>query len=126
MLVCVCVLLSQPSHCRDLLYVKCLCVLSCYLSPVIVEICYMLNACVCVVLLSQPSIVEICYILNVCVCVSCYLSPVIVEICYILNVCVCCPVISAQYCRDLLYIKCLCVCVVLLSQPSHCRDLVIC
>ena len=44
--VCVCVVpLSQPSS-RDLLYVKCLCVLSRYLSPV-VEICYMLNVCVC-------------------------------------------------------------------------------
>ena len=39
------VLLSQPSS-RDLVYVKCLCVLSRYLSPV-VEICYMLNVCVC-------------------------------------------------------------------------------
>ena len=44
MFVCV-VPLSQPSS-RDLLYVKCLCVLSRYLSPV-VEICYMLNVCVC-------------------------------------------------------------------------------
>ena len=109
MFVCV-VPLSQPSS-RDLLYVKCLCVLSRYLSPV-VEICYMLNV-VCVVPLSQP-VVEICYMLNVCVCcpvisassrdllyVKClcvlsrYLSPV-VEICYMLNVCACCPVISAQ------------------------------
>ena len=37
--------LFQPSS-RDLLYVKCLCVLSRYLSPV-VEIYYMLNVCVC-------------------------------------------------------------------------------
>ena len=131
MFVCV-VSLSQPSS-RDLLYVKCLCVLSRYLSPV-VGICYMLNVCVCclvitaqqkrsvisqmfvcVVSLSQPSssdllyvkclcmlsryhspVTEICYMLNVCVCVlSRYLSPV-VEICYMLNVCVCCLVISAQ------------------------------
>ena len=51
MFVCV-VPLSQPSS-RDLLYVKCLCVLSRYLSPV-VEICYMLNVCVCyLVILAQ-------------------------------------------------------------------------
>ena len=43
MFVCV-VLLSQPSS-NDLLYVKCLCVLTCYLNPV-VDICYMLNVCV--------------------------------------------------------------------------------
>ena len=35
-----------PVQFRDLLYVKCLCVLSRYPSPV-VEICYMLNVCVC-------------------------------------------------------------------------------
>ena len=70
MFVCV-VPLSQPSS-RDLVYVS-LCVLSCYLSPV-VEICYYVK-CLCVL--------------------SRYLSPV-VEICYMLNVCVCCPVISAQ------------------------------
>ena len=34
----------SPSS-RDLLYVKCLCMLPRYLSPV-VEICYMLNVCV--------------------------------------------------------------------------------
>ena len=39
------ILLSQASS-KDLLYVKCLCVLSCYLS-LAVEICYMLNVCVC-------------------------------------------------------------------------------
>ena len=72
MFVCV-VSLSQSSG-RDLLYVKCLCVLSRYLSQ----------------------IVEISYMLNVCVMLSRYLSPV-VEISYILNVCVCCFVISAQY-----------------------------
>ena len=109
MFVCV-VPLSQPSG-RDLLYVKCLCVLSRYLSPV-VEICYMLNVCVCcpvisvvvyymlnvcvcVVPLSQPSSRDLLYVKCVCV-LSRYLSPV-VEICYMLNVCVCCPVISAQW-----------------------------
>ena len=71
MFVCV-VPLSQPSS-RDLVYVKCLCVLSRYLSPV-VEI-WLYVKCLCVL--------------------SRYLSPV-VEICYMLNVCVCCPVISAQ------------------------------
>ena len=50
--VCVCVLLSKPSG-RDLLYVKCLCVLSRYLCPV-VEICCMLNVCVyCPVISAQ-------------------------------------------------------------------------
>ena len=71
MFVCV-VPLSQPNS-RDLLYVKCLCVL-----------------------LSQP-IVEICYMLNVFMC--CYLNP-IVEICYMLNVCVCFP-LSQPNSRDL-------------------------
>ena len=71
--VCVCVVsLSQPSS-RDILYVKCLCVLSRYLSPV-EEICYHVK-CLCVL--------------------SRYLSPV-VEIAYMLNVYVCCLVISAQ------------------------------
>ena len=72
MFVCV-VSLSQPSS-RDLLYVKCLCVLSRYLRPV-VEICYMLNV-VCVVSLSHPSskdlLCVVSYMLNVCVlsCIS--------------------------------------------------------
>ena len=84
MFVCV-VSLSQPSS-RDLLYVKCLCVLSRYLSPV-VEICYMLNFCVgCLVITAQQ---KRSVISQMCVCVlSRYLSPV-VEITYILNVCVC-------------------------------------
>ena len=90
MFVCV-VSLSQPSS-RDLLYVKCLCVLSRYLNPV-VEICYMLNV-VCVVSLSQPSSRDLLYVKCLCV-LSRYLNPV-VEICYMLNVCVCCLVISAQ------------------------------
>ena len=71
-----------------MLYVKCVCVLSRDLSPVVViingfGICYML----------KPS--------GVCV-LSRYLSPVVViingfGICYMLNVFVCCPVISAQW-----------------------------
>ena len=88
MFVCV-VSLSQPSS-RDLLYVKCLCVLSSYLSPV-VEICYMFVGGVS---LSQPSSRDLLYVKSLCV-LSRYLSPV-VEICYMLNVCVCCLVISAQ------------------------------
>ena len=77
MFVCV-VSLSQCGS-RDLLYVKCLCVLSRCPSAV-VEICYMLNVicCLCVVSLSQCSsrdlYVEICYMLNVCVC--CLVIPV--------------------------------------------------
>ena len=71
--------LSHPNS-REwyLLYVKCLCVLSRYLTPVVENgICIMLNVCVCVV--------------------SRYLSPVVENgICYMLNVCVCCLVISAQ------------------------------
>ena len=90
MFVCV-VSLSQPSS-RDL-YVKCLCLLSHYLSTV-VEICYMLNVCMCVVSLSQSSSRDLLYVKCLCV-LSRYLSPV-VEICYMLNVCVCCLVISAQ------------------------------
>ena len=69
MFVCV-VPLSQPSS-SDLLCVKCLRVLSRYLSPVVV-ICYVLNVCVCVVPLSVVDLL----------CVKC--------------LCVCCPVISAQ------------------------------
>ena len=78
-----------------MLYVKCLYVLSRYLNPV-VEICYMLNVCVCVVSLSQLSSRDLLYAKCVCVCVlSRYLNQV-VEICYMLNVCVCCLVISVQ------------------------------
>ena len=86
------VLLYQPSS-RHLLYVKCLCVLSRYLSPV-VEICHMLNDRVLSRCLSP--VVEICYMINVCV-LSRYLNPV-VEICYMLNVCVCCLAISDVIC----------------------------
>ena len=72
--------LSQPSS-REwyLLYVKCLCLLSRYLIPVVEN--------------------GVCYLLYVkCLCVlSRYLSPVVENgICYMLNVCVCCLVISAQ------------------------------
>ena len=82
-----------------------LCVLSRYLSPV-VEICYVLNVCVCVVPLSQPCSRDLLCVKCLCVCcsrdllcVKClyvlsrYLSPV-VEICYVLNVCKCLCVLS--------------------------------
>ena len=72
MFVCV-VSLSEPSS-RDLLYVKCLCVLSRYLSPV-AEICYMFNVCVCVVQLSEPSSRDLLYVKCLCV-LSRYLGPV--------------------------------------------------
>ena len=55
MFVCV-VSLSQPSSGEwYLLYVKCLCALSRYLSPVVENgICYMLNVCVyCLVISAQ-------------------------------------------------------------------------
>ena len=93
--------LSQPSS-REwyLLYVKCLCLLSRYLVPVVENgICYMLNVCVLsVVSLSQPSSREWYLLYAKCLCVlSRYLSPVVENgICYMLNVCVCCLVISAQ------------------------------
>ena len=70
MFVCV-VSLSQSSS-RDLLYVKCLCVLSRCPSAV-VEICYMLNV-LCVLSRYPSAVVEICYMLNVCVC--CLVVPV--------------------------------------------------
>ena len=70
MFLCV-VSLSQCSS-RDLLYVKCLCVLSRYPSAV-VEICYMLNV-LCVLSRCPSAVVEICYMLNVCVC--CLVVPV--------------------------------------------------
>ena len=79
----------------QMLYVKCLCVLSRYLSPV-VEICYMLNVCVCIVSSSQPSSRDLLYVKCLCV-LSRYLSP-IVEICYMLNVCVCCLVTPDVIC----------------------------
>ena len=41
-----CVVLLSKFTIRDVLYVKCLRVLSCYLSSVL-EMCYMLNVCVC-------------------------------------------------------------------------------
>ena len=76
MFVCV-VSLSQPSS-RDLLYVKCLCVLSRYLNPV-VEICYMLNVVCVLSRYSQPSSRDLLYVKCLCV-LSRYLNPV-VEIC---------------------------------------------
>ena len=94
-----------------MIYVKYLCVLSCYLSPV-VGICYVICLCVkscylghvvkndicymfvCVVLLSQPSSRDLLSVKCLCV-LSCYLRHVVKnDICY------------------------MCVCVVLLSQPS--------
>ena len=66
--VCV-VSLSQPSS-REwyLLYAKCLCVLSRYLIPIVRMVCYML--CLCVLSRYLSPVVEngICYMLNVCVC----------------------------------------------------------
>ena len=56
------VALSQPSG-RGLLYVKCLCELSRYHSPVVV--CYMLN--VCEFSRYHSPVVEVCDMLNVCV-----------------------------------------------------------
>ena len=102
MFVCV-VSLPQPSS-RDVLYVKCLCALSRYLSRAVemcymlnlspsVEMCYMINVC-CVVSLSQPSSRDVVYVKCLCVLPR-YLSPV-VEMCYMLHICVCCLVISAQ------------------------------
>ena len=82
MFVCV-VSLSQPSS-RDLLYPKCLCVLSGYVKCL----------CVCVVSLSQPSSRDMLYVKCLCV-LSRYLS-LVVEICYMLNVFVCSLVITAQ------------------------------
>ena len=69
MFVCV-VLFSQ------MLYVKCLCVLFCYLR------CYMLNVCVCCVCYLR------CYMLNVCVC--CLLSQMLYVKCLcVLFKCLC-------------------------------------
>ena len=70
---------------RVLLYVKCLCELSRYHSPV-VEVCYMINAYVRVVSLYVKCLCEL----------SRYHSPV-EEVCYMLNVCASCPVITAQW-----------------------------
>ena len=73
-----------------LLYVKCLCLLSRYLSPVVVGhmngvlsryLLEMLLMFVCVVSLSQPSSSGICYMLNVCVCCLVISVPVVICIC---------------------------------------------
>ena len=81
MFVCA-VSLSHPNS-REwyLLYVKCLCLLSRYLSPVVENgICYMLNVCVCCLVISVPVVENgICYMLNIFV--SRYLSPVVSVIC---------------------------------------------
>ena len=84
--VCVCCLVISDVICYmfvcvvllyQMLYVKCLCVLSCNIR------CYMLNVCVCVL-----SCYTRCYNVK-CLCVlSRYIR------CYMLNVCVCCLVIS--------------------------------
>ena len=87
--------LSHPNS-REwyLLYVKCLCLLSRYLSPSSRE--WHLLYVKSVVSLSQSSSNGICYMLNLCL-LSRYLSPVVENgICYMLNDCVCCLVISAQ------------------------------
>ena len=83
----------------EMIYVKCLCVLSPYLR------CYLLNVCVScnesVVSSSQMLYVKcLCVVVSLsqmlyvkCLCVlSRYLR------CYMLNVCVCCPVISDVIC----------------------------
>ena len=75
----VCVVSFSQSSLTDLLYIKCLCVLSRYLS-LVVEICYMLNVCVCVVSLSLLSSRDLLYVNCLCL-LSHYLSPV-VEIYY--------------------------------------------
>ena len=78
----------------QMLYVKCLRVLSRYLR------CYMLNVCVCCLVISDVicqmfvCVVSLSQMLYVkCLCVlSRYLR------CYMLNVCVCCLVISDVIC----------------------------
>ena len=68
-------MLNQPSLCVlsrylspvvEICYVKCLCVLSRYLSPV-VEI-WLYVKCLCVLSRYLSPVVEIWYMLNVCVC----------------------------------------------------------
>ena len=97
MFVCI-VSFSQPSSGEwYLLYVKCLCVLSRYLSHVVEN--------------------GICYMLNVLCVLSRYLGPVVVEnfvsvICwYLLKMFVCIVSLSQPSSREwyLLYVKCLCV-----------------
>ena len=71
---------------------------------------------VCVVSLSQPSVVEICYMLNVCVCclvisAQCSRDLLYVKCLCVLSKCLCVCVVSLSQpsSRDLLYVKCLCV-----------------
>ena len=63
------------------------CVLPRHICPV-VEICYMLNVCVCVcvVPLYQHSSIYMLYVQ--CLCVLPRYLRTVVEICYMLNVCV--------------------------------------
>ena len=101
MFVCVASLSQQSS--RDLSYVICLCVLPRYLSRV-VEICHMLYACLCCLVISaeqQRSV--ICYML---VCVASLSQQSSREICYMF---VCVASLSQQSSRDLSYVICLCV-----------------
>ena len=91
--------LSHPNSSEwYLLYVKCLCLLFRYLSPVVEKgISYMLNVCVCCLVISSQSR-EWHQLYDKCLCLlSRYLSPVVENgICYMLDVCVCCLVISSQ------------------------------
>ena len=70
-------------------------------QPSVVEICYMLNVCVCCLVISAQCSRDLLYVK--CLCVVSLSQPSVVEICYMLNVCVCCLVISAQCSRDLDY-----------------------
>ena len=84
MFVCV-VSLSQPSS-RYLLYVKCLCVLSRYLSPVVEILLYV--KCLCVLSRYLSLVVEICYMLNICVCVFSLSQPSSIDLSHVKCVCV--------------------------------------
>ena len=84
--------LSQPSS-RGLLYVKCLCGLSRYHSPVDRGLLYV--KCLCELSrLSQPSGRGLLYVKCLCE-LSRYHSPV-VEVCCMLRVFASCPAITAQ------------------------------
>ena len=76
--------LSQPSS-RDLLYVKCLCVLSRYHSPA-VDVCYIQNVLCVLSSLSHPSSRDLLYVK--CLCVFFSLSqPSSIDLLHV-NVCV--------------------------------------
>ena len=85
--------LSQPSSKSGLLYVKCLCELSRYPSPVVeIWICCMLNVCAELSRYHSP-VVDLDLLYVKCLCeFSRYHSPV--WICCMLNVCLSCPVIA--------------------------------